>query len=434
MDTTPNKPSKNKFQRPRGTYDILPKDFKYFDKILTVCQKQAHFYGFKRIETPIFENIDIFNRGVGEATDIVEKQMFILKNGAQGLALRPEATASIVRAYIENGMTNLSRPVKLWAFGPFFRHEKPQAGRFRQFWQIDFETIGRNSPVIDAQIIQFFFSLLTRLGLKKLVVGLNSIGCAKCHSRYLKILKLFLRSRQTNLCPNCKRRLKTNPLRILDCKKEKCQEIVATAPQILDSLCKKCRANFKEVLELLDSLNIPYRLDPFLVRGLDYYNRTVFEIFLDQEKDGQKSQIALVGGGRYDNLISALGGIPTPACGGAAGVERIINVLKEQEIVPPEEKKPNVFLAQLGETAKPRALNLFEEFRKANILIAEDFSRDSLKAQLGRADRLGIKYVLILGQKEVIENQIILRNMETKEQKTLKLDQIIKEIKKILNK
>jgi len=421
-----------KCQRPRGTYDIIGKDFQYFDRIFEVCQKQAQFYGFERIETPIFEDAEIFNRGVGAGTDIVEKEMYLLKGeGEQVLALRPEATASIARAYIENGLTNLPKPVKLWCFGTFFRHEKPQAGRFRQFWQVDFEALGRKSPVIDVEIIQLFYSIFQKLGLKNLMTHVNSIGCPKCRGRYIKTLKSYLKSYQSNLCRDCRRRLKTNPLRVLDCKKEKCEKVLKESPQILDSLCKKCRAHLKEVLELLEALEIPYRLDPYLVRGLDYYNRTVFEIFFNKENK-EEGKVALVGGGRYDDLVKILGGVPTPACGGAAGVERLISLLKEQEIKLPQEEKPNIFLAQLGESAKGKALQLFEELRRANILTAEDLSRDSLRVQLARANRLGVKYVLILGQKEVIENEVILRDMENKTQESIKMEKVVSEIKKKL--
>lgn len=427
----PETPKKLKYQKPRGMYDILDQDFKYYDKVLSVCQKIAQIYGFERVETPILEQADLFSRGVGLGTDIVSKEMYAVKGVKTPLVMRPEGTASIVRSYIENGMNSSPKPVKLWYFGPFFRHEKPQAGRFRQFWQFGFEILGKKNPVVDAQSVQIFLTILNKLGLKNLIVHVNSIGCSKCRTKYIKALKLFTRSNQKDICADCKNRLKSNPLRVLDCKKEKCQDVFKQAPQILDSLCKKCRAHFKEVLELLDSLEVPYQLDPFLVRGLDYYTRTVFEVF-HQSSDPDQKPIALLGGGRYDELVETLGGRPTPGCGAAAGIERIVSLMKQKGVSVPKKKKPDVLIAQLGSLAKRKALVLFEELRKANILPAEDFSRDSLKAQLAKANRLGIKYALILGQKEVIDNEVILRNMERKTQKTIKLTKVVQELKKKL--
>jgi len=426
-----SRPKKIKYQRSRGTYDILAEDFLYLNKVLKTCEKQAQFYGFSRIEPPIFENAELFTKGIGQETDVVGRQMYFLKGKKDKiLALRPEYTASVIRAYIENGFNALPRPIKLWYFGPCFRHEKPQAGRFRQFWQFGFEILGRQNPVVDLQVIEISLNVLKKLGIKNLIVQINSIGCFRCRNRYIKNLVNFLRPHKNNLCRDCRRRIKGNPLRVLDCKKEKCQKIIAPSLQILDSLCKKCRYHFREVLELLDSLEIPYELNAFLVRGLDYYNRTVFEIFSKTESDKDNSPIALVGGGRYDELVELLGGRSTPACGSAAGVERIIDLIKKGGAEMSATKAPQVFLAQLGSTAKRRALALFEDFKKANILVAEDFSRDSLKNQLAKANRLGVRYVLILGQKEVIDNMIILRDMRKKSQKKIRLNNIIQEVKK----
>jgi histidyl-tRNA synthetase len=422
-----------KYQKPRGTYDLFGRDFAFFDKVLEVCQKTAVSYGFERIETPILEDADLFAKGVGVGTDIVNKEMYVVK-GRRGknLALRPEGTASVVRAYIENGMTNRPKPVKLWYFGPFFRHERPQAGRYRQFWQFGFESLGRKNPVVDVQIIQIFFNVFSALKLKNLIVQINSIGCSRCRARYIKNLRSFLKSFKSAICTDCQKRLESNPLRVLDCKKDNCQEIINGAPQILDSLCKKCRFHFKEVLELLDGLQIPYKLNPFLVRGLDYYTRTVFEFFYDPKKDSEEPLLALGGGGRYDELVKLLGGRATPACGAAAGVERTVDLMKEKRVKLKLSSQPQFFLAQLGPSAKIRALVLFEQLRKANIPVVENFSRDSLKIQLANAHRLGIRYVLILGQKEVIENEIILKDMEKKTQKNIKLDKVVQELRKRL--
>jgi len=428
MDETPNTPRKIKYQRPRGTYDILPEDWVYLDMILNSCQEMARFYGFQRIETPIFENAEIFTRGIGAGTDIVEKEMFLIKGGRKKpLALRPEGTAGLVRAYIEKGMGNWIKPVRLWHFGPFFRHEKPQAGRFRQFWQFGFESFGRQNPIIDAQTVQIIVNVLRKLQIKDTITHINSIGCDKCRPRYLKKLKDYLEPYREYLCLDCKKRLKSNILRTLDCKNEGCHEILANAPQTFESLCKKCRQHFKGVLEFIETLELPYELDHSLVRGLDYYNRTVFEIFA-QEKD--KAKIALAGGGRYDDLIDILGGNPSFACGAAVGVERVIQLMREKSVKVKKSTVPQLFLAQLGISAKREALQLFEKFRKANVLIAKDFSRDSLKSQLSKANRLGIRYVLILGQKEVLEGEIILRDMKTKTQKKIELDKVVEKVKK----
>lgn len=430
------RPKKIKFQSPKGMHDTLPKDQKYFQKIFDVCDEIAKFYGFGRIETPILETAELFTKGVGVSTEIVEKQMYTLKTkGGDVLALRPEYTASVVRAYIEKGMESLSKPVKLWSFGPCFRHEKPQAGRFRQFHHLNFEVLGEESPAIDVQIIQIFLNILRALKLKDLLLRINSIGELRCRARYKKVLVRYLKSYQKALCADCKRRLRKNPLRVLDCKNEKCQKIVTQGPQIVDYLCNGCRTHFREVLEFLDALKIPYYLDPYLVRGLDYYTKTVFEIFEAKPSDELDSgQIALVGGGRYDDLIRILGGGDTPGCGAAAGIERIVELMKEKEFKFPKRRPPQIFLVQLGALAKRKALLLFEEFRKAGVPVFEAFSKDSLRAQLDRANRLGVKYTLILGQKEVLEEKIILRNMEKGTQKTLKLKNIVQAMKKKLTK
>jgi len=351
--------------------------------------------------------------------------------GDDFLSLRPEGTAPVVRSYIEHGMFNLPQPLKLWHLGPFFRYESPQAGRYRQFWQFGFEILGEKSPVMDVQIIQIFYNILEKIHLKNLIVEINSIGDNQCRPYYKKLLGSYFKSRAQSLCPDCKRRLRENPLRILDCKEEKCQRIKAQAPQMIDHLCEECHNHFKEVLEFLDEIELPYRLNPYLVRGLDYYTKTVFEIYGDTGEDGR--QDALVGGGRYDALVKLLGGKDTPAVGAAAGIERIIQVMKTRDIkIPKEGPEAKVFLAQLGELAKRKSLKLFEDFRKAKIPVFESFGRDSLKAQLNRANRLGIKYTLILGQKEALEGTIIIRDMETGKQETATMEKVVREMKKRL--
>ena len=424
---------KPKFQTPTGMHDILPKDQKYFQKIYEILENIADFYGFVKIETPILEETELFSRGIGIGTDIVQKEMFNLRTkGGDYLSLRPEGTAPLVRAYIEKGMFNLPQPVKLWYFGPYFRYEKPQAGRFRQFWQFGIEVLGEKNSILDAQIIQIFYNILKKLKFKNLLIEINSIGDSQCRPYYKKLLTSFLRSREKGLCADCRRRAKTNPLRIFDCKQEKCQRIVSQAPQTIDHLCDECRQHLKEVLEFLDEIPLPYHLNSHLVRGLDYYTKTVFEIIEDTPRG--KALGSLVGGGRYDNLVKLLGGKDTPAVGGAAGIDRIIASMKEKKIHFPAKRKPQVFLAQLGKSAKRKSLKLFEEFRNANIQIAESLGRDSLKAQLARADKLGSSQALILGQKEALEGTIIIRDMKTGKQETVKLEKVVEEIKKKLKK
>ena len=426
---------KIRLQAPTGMHDILPETQPFFRKVLATANSIAQFYGFKKIDTPIVEDAELFSKGIGLGTDIVEKEMYSFRTkGGDFLALRPEFTAGIVRAYIEHGMANLPQPQKLYSYGPLFRLERPQAGRFRQFHQVDLEVFGEQDSVIDAQIIQIFYNILKELKFKNLIVEINSIGDSQCRPYYKKLLVNYFRSRESSLCADCRRRLRYNPLRILDCKEEKCQPVKSQAPQLVDHLCDPCKTHFKEVLEFLDEVEMPYRLNPYLVRGLDYYTKTVFEIFEDTE-DGQRLG-ALVGGGRFDTLVKTLGGRDTPACGAAAGVERIVTTLKErtkQESVGSEPVQ-KVFLAQLSDLAKRKSLRLFEEFRKAKIQIAESFGKDSLKTQLRLADKIGASYALILGQKEALEESIIIRDMKTGRQETVKLDRVVREMEKYLKK
>ena len=426
---------KFKFQKPTGMHDILPEDQPFFHKICNVAASMVNFYGFREINTPILEQAELFSKGVGLATDIVEKQTYTLRTrGGDYLSLRPEFTAAIVRAYIENGMFNLPQPVKLYTYGPLFRMERPQAGRFRQFHQFNIEVFGEESAVIDAQVIQIFYNILRELKFKNLTVQINSIGDRQCRPYYKKTLISYLKSRAGSLCTDCRRRLRENPLRVLDCKEEKCQPVKAQAPQMVDHLCEECKLHFKEVLEFLDELDLPYHLNPHLVRGLDYYTKTVFEIV--EDTDIGRSLGSLVGGGRYDALVKLLGGKDTPACGGALGVERSIEELKSRikkdrqlAVVP-----TRLFLVQLGSLAKRKSLKLVEDFREAKIPIAESLGKDSIKTQLRIADKLGATYALILGQKEALDGLIIIRDMASGKQEIVNLDRAVKEMKKRLDK
>ncbi|MDD3752692.1 MAG: histidine--tRNA ligase [Candidatus Colwellbacteria bacterium] len=425
------------FQTPKGMRDILPEEFHYWEKARAVASEIADFYGFGQIETPVLEQAELFSRGVGMGTDIVEKEMYVLKTkGGDTLALRPEFTAPIMRSFIENGMSKKPQPVKLWYFGPNFRHERPQAGRFRQFYQAGFEIVGGEpDPIFDAKIMLASVHFLEKMKVKDVILEVNSIGCKQCRGIYKKKLQDFYRKeieayngkKGGLICKDCEKRLEVNPLRLLDCKEERCAELRANAPSILDSLCSPCRSHFKGVLEFLDEVKIPYSLNPYLVRGLDYYNRTVFELFSEGEG------IALGGGGRYDYLAEMIGGKNTPAVGVALGVDRIISMLQEKEEGAEIKKKRRAFLAHVGDTAKQKAFALSEEFYKSGIKIIDAFGKKSLQAQLKVADKENCPIALIIGQKEVYEETVILRDMKTGTQENVPVSKIIEKVKKKLN-
>ena len=427
------KPKPKAFQAPKGMNDVLPGVAKYWEKFFKVSKELAVYYGFETIETPILEATELFKKGIGGATDIVEHEMYTLKTkGGDSLALRPELTAGVVRAYIENGFFSQPQPIKFFHWGPVLRHEAPQAGRYRQFHQADFDVIGENDAVLDAQVIQLIYAILSEIGLKNLTIRINSIGDKNCWGKYRDEIKMYYRSKVGRLCKNCKKRFKENPLRLLDCKEEECVALKASAPSSVDYLDKACHDHFKLILEFLDELGLPYVLDPYLVRGLDYYTRTVFEI---APEEAAGSQTALASGGRYDYLVGNLGGKPAPAMGGSIGIERAVNEMRKQEVkVASLKPKTRVFLAQLGDLAKKKSLKLFAEFRKNNIYVSESFGRDSIKAQLRVADRLGADLALIMGQKEALDSTLILREMQSGVQENIPVEKIIDEVKKRLKK
>jgi len=426
--------SKSKqIQSPKGMHDILPEEQKYWRYILKKSVSVIEDYGFERIDTPIVEFTDLFLRGVGENTDIVEKEMYSFKTkGGDDLSLRPEGTAGIVRSYIENGMQVRPHPVKLYYYGPMFRHDQPQAGRYRQHWQLGVETIGDASEIVDAELIFVGYKILESLGLKNYNVHLNSLGDAQSRAVYLRALKDFYKSRLKKVCGQCKSRFKSNILRMLDCKEEGCREVSKDAPPILDFLGDEAKRHFKRLIEILDECKIPYLLDQRLVRGLDYYTHTIFE-FIPEPEEGKENQLALGGGGRYDRLIDMFGGPKTPAAGWALGIDRIVMALKQNEVnVPTISIKPKVFLSQLGDAAKKKSLLLFENLRKAGIEVKSSLGRDSIKSQLRIANRYGVKYTLIFGQKEALEGTIIIREMSTGIQETVLLEKVTDEMKKRL--
>lgn len=421
--------AKTALQSPKGMRDILPEEQPFWEKTRKAAADIADFYNFSRIDTPILEFSDIFEKAVGEATDIVEKQMFVLRTkGGDRLALRPEGTAGIMRAYFEHGLSRLSQPLKLYYLGPMFRYEHPQAGRHRQFHQVGFEIIGSEDAIYDIQIILATTRFLEELKIKNQVIQINSIGCKKCRPGYRKKLQDYYQSQKNKICDDCRRRLEINPLRLLDCKSEKCAEIKGRAPTTVDYLCVACRTHFKSVLEYFDDLNLPYILNSHLVRGLDYYNRTVFEIFTDG------SDIALAGGGRYDYLGAILGARQKEvfAVGSALGMERIVETMKAQNLGGPAKSRPKIFLVQIGEAAKKRTLLLMEEFKKSDIKVIEAFGKESFKSQLKAADKERALLSLIMGQREVFEDSVIIRNMQTGVQETVPLNKAVEEAKKRL--
>lgn len=414
------------FQSPKGMHDILPSSWTIWEKVYKTIKEIAEFYNFSRIETPILESTDLFIRGVGEATDIVEKEMFVLKTkGGDRLALRPELTAPVIRSYLQHGLHRLPQPLKLFYLGPVFRHEKPQSGRYREFNQLGFEIIGgEGDPLYDAQSIIVMYRFLQEVRIKNLTVQINSIGCRVCRPNYRRRLTDYYKKQK--VCRDCDRRFDKNPLRLLDCKNVNCAQIKLGAPSVLDSLCVNCKSHFKQVLEFLDEVGVPYSLNPHLVRGLDYYNRTVFEIFTEG------NDLALASGGRYDYLAEMLGGRSTPASGVAAGIERIVEMMKTEPVYQNQKIKPKVFLIHVGEVTKKKGLSLIEEFRKEGMPIFEALGKDSLGSQLERAAKMKSPIALIFGQKEAYEESIIVRDMETGVQESVPLGKVIGEVRRRL--
>lgn len=413
---------------PKGMHDVLPIDQPYWERMGKTVRDLAQTYGFNRIDTPILEFVELFKRTAGEETDLVQKEMFLVPSKSGTLALRPEGTASVARAYLEHNLGRQQQPQKLFYEGPMFRHENPQLGRYRQFTHIGFEIIGGpNDPLADAQIILIFQRLLEALRIKNIVLKMNSIGCRVCQPLYKRQLQNYYKHHEEELCVDCERRLKTNPLRLLDCKVPSCQPFKEKAPNFLDKICVVCSRHLKGVFEYLDELGIPYLLSNTLVRGLDYYSRTVFEFSVE----GPGAELgALPAGGRYDYLLELLGGRLTPAVGGAASVERLIGAMKMQDVKLPTRTVRKVFFAHVGELAKKKSLTLIEELRSSGIPVIEALVRDSLKAQLKLADREGATLALIYGQKEIYEKAVIIRDLQTGLQESVPSDRMVAEIKK----
>jgi len=421
--------SKRKFQAPRGTYDVLPEDQVYFKYIYDIIDQEAQNAGFLKIDTPIFEDADLFTRGIGEATDIIEKEMYLFSDRSDNkLALRPEMTAPVVRAYLEEGLQSRPHPVKLYYYGPMFRYERPQAGRFRQFYQFGFEAIGDQNPVVDAQMIALAARIIKKTGiLDEFSVQIGSIGCPTCRVKYQKFLVNHYKEKKDQLCVDCLKRLAVNPLRLLDCKVSACQPVKEGAPHFINHLCKNCHDHLRSVLEYLDEIDLVYDLNPFLVRGLDYYTKTTFEIWPDAT-----GQSALLGGGRYDGLVELLGGKPTPAIGFGAGIERIVELLKQKEVEIPQKDDVKLFVAQLGAASRKICFKLIEELQDAGIGALGSFGKQGIGEQLRAADRLNAPLVILVGQKEVYDGTVILKHMDSGVQEIIPQEKIVKTLLKRL--
>ncbi len=421
-------------QKIRGMKDVLPQEWFVRNHILDVSEKLCRDFGFGKIEVPILERTELFERGVGQVTDIVEKEMYSFKTrGGDEVSLRPEGTAGVVRAYVENGMSKWSQPVKLYYTGSMFRYEKPQAGRYREHHQFGCEVFGSESSVIDAQVIYLAWKIFQKIGIKNISIQINSIGCEECRNSYKKLLVDYYEMKMSKLCIDCKKRLIKNPMRLLDCKEDKCMQVSSSAPQIIDYLCEDCHDHFKDVLEFLDELELPYVLNPNLVRGLDYYTRTVFEIWSNGE-DSESRQSSFGGGGRYDSLVRHLGGEDTPAIGFSFGIERVAEKILKDGFSSKTKLTKKVFLIQLGNAARKKVLKLFDKLIDSNISTGESIGRGSIKSQLKMANKLNSKIALIIGQKEAIDNTVIVRDMESGMQEIITMEKVVTEVKRRLKK
>ena len=411
---------------PRGTKDILPDtvgDWNYVEgEIRELCRR----FGYSEIRTPIFEHTELFQRGIGEGTDVVDKEMYTFTDrGERSITLRPENTASAVRAYLQNKLYAQSNLVKLFYIGSMFRYDRPQAGRMREFHQFGVEALGEANPAVDAEVILLAMNLLEGLGLKDLELSINSVGCPKCRSKYRTMLQDFFRDKLEDLCEDCRSRFERSPLRILDCKKDSDKPYMADAPKITDCLCEECADHFAKLKELLTSAGISFTHDPRLVRGLDYYTKTAFEI----KYPPLGAQSAVAGGGRYDGLIEEMGGNPTPAVGFATGLERLLLALESQNLLPEKSRSVDAYVVALGEAAQAEGFKLLNSLRQQGLSAAMDFAGRSMKAQMKQANKLGAKYSVILGEDEIAEGVVMLRSMEDSSQVKVPMAQVAEKIK-----
>ena len=411
---------------PRGTKDILPDtvgDWNYVEKeIRELCRR----FGYSEIRTPIFEHTELFQRGIGEGTDVVDKEMYTFTDrGERSITLRPENTASAVRAYLQNKLYAQSNLVKLFYIGSMFRYDRPQAGRMREFHQFGIEALGEANPAVDAEVILLAMNLLEGLGLKDLELSINSVGCPKCRSKYRTMLQDFFRDKLDDLCEDCRSRFERSPLRILDCKKDSDKPYMVDAPKITDCLCDECAEHFGKLKELLTSAGVKFSHDPRLVRGLDYYTKTAFEI----KYPPLGAQSAVAGGGRYDGLIEEMGGNPTPAVGFATGLERLLLALESQNLLPEKNRSVDAYVVALGDAAQAEGFKLLNNLRQQGLSAAMDFAGRSMKAQMKQANKLGARYSVILGDDEIAEGVVMLRSMEDSSQEKIPMADVAEKIK-----
>ena len=403
-------------QAPKGTHDIYGQDMHLWRYIEDEIRNITDAYGYTEIRTPIFEHTELFLRGVGDTTDIVQKEMYtFLDKGDRSISLRPEATAGVARSYVERGMHNQPQPTRLFYIGPNFRYEKPQHGRYRQHYQFGVEVFGAYGPATEAEVISLGYTLVKRLALENVTLHINSIGCGECRPVYHTRLKEYLSDRLTQFCSMCQERFGKNPLRILDCKSDKCQALLTEAPMVLDALDEECRIHFEELQLLLTHMGIPFAIDAKVVRGLDYYTRTVFE-FISPDLP------TVIGGGRYDRLIEQVGGQPTAGVGFGMGIERLVLQLKEQDNIPKANTGPAIFIGHADQDGARKAHELAYNLRQAGIEAESDIISRSVKAQMKYANKVQARYTTILGSSELAGNETTIKDMQTGEQTTVKLD------------
>lgn len=406
----------------KGTKDVLPKDAYKNQYIESTALDVAERFGYKEIRTPVFEHTELFQRGVGDTTDVVQKEMYTFDDkGGRSITLRPEGTAGAARSYLENGLCNEALPQKVCYITSCYRYEKPQAGRLREFHQFGIECFGTSSPLADAEIIALASTIFNELGVKDLSLEINSIGCPECRAKYHEALKEYFRERKDELCDTCNERLERNPMRILDCKSPICSEIAKVAPVVLDYLCDECREHFEAVKGYLTAQNIEFTVNPHIVRGLDYYTKTVFEFV----SNSIGAQGTVCGGGRYDGLIEELGGQKTPSLGFGMGLERLMLLMEAQDCEFPKDKVPDLFIVALGDKATLKAVEIAKDMRAEGYTCLYDLNGRSLKAQMKYANKLGAKYVIVLGDKEVEEKIATLKNMKDGEETEIALDTFV---------
>ena len=419
--------------KPRGTSDILPKDSPVWQKIEETARDTARIYGYGEIRFPTFESTELFARGVGDTTDVVQKEMYTFSDkDGRSMTLRPEGTACVVRSVIENGLAGEAMPLKLYYFTSCFRYEKPAAGRYREFYQFGTELFGAETPASDAQVISLADTLLNRLGIRS-DLKINSIGCKACRPKYREALISYFKQYEDRLCDTCKGRLQTNPMRILDCKSPICKEIAANAPKVTDYLCPDCASHLEATKALLDGMGIKYEVDPGIVRGLDYYTKTVFEFIAPIDRDSKTDEIkrlTICAGGRYDGLVEEIGGPRLPGIGFAAGMDRLVAAMKFSGREVPASKAPAVYIAPLGQRASAAAQKLIYDLRQKGVYAECDIVGRSLKSQMKYADKTGAEYTVIIGDNEIDTGSAILKNMKTSEQCEIKLDNLYEVITK----